>query len=144
MTQGQETKTNHLGFDLSLPENLLKVISFFTDIANEEVITEENFGEENYKTYKEHKDVFEKILSLVDRGHSLKKILEIKDGQIEQLYNCGLQLYNNGQYEKALTFFKPEQIWVDPDCGLKTRTLEETGDGLVEMVDAVKSIRKEF
>jgi 5-methyltetrahydropteroyltriglutamate--homocysteine methyltransferase len=36
--------------------------------------------------------------------------------------------------KKALTFFKPEQIWVDPDCGLKTRSLEESEEGLREMV----------
>ncbi|MFH0833800.1 MAG: methionine synthase [Patescibacteria group bacterium] len=43
--------------------------------------------------------------------------------------------------EKALTFFKPEQIWVDPDCGLKTRTLEESEKGLAEMVAATKVFR---
>jgi 5-methyltetrahydropteroyltriglutamate--homocysteine methyltransferase len=42
--------------------------------------------------------------------------------------------------KKALTFFRSEQIWVDPDCGLKTRTLEESENGLVEMVAAVKKI----
>ena len=43
--------------------------------------------------------------------------------------------------EKALTYFKPEQIWVDPDCGLKTRSLEESEEGLREMVKAVKELR---
>jgi len=46
--------------------------------------------------------------------------------------------------EKALTFFKPEQIWVDPDCGLKTRTLEESQKGLAEMVGAAKTFREKF
>jgi 5-methyltetrahydropteroyltriglutamate--homocysteine methyltransferase len=43
--------------------------------------------------------------------------------------------------EKALTYFKPEQIWVDPDCGLKTRSLPESEEGLREMVAAVKEVR---
>ncbi|MFH1546810.1 MAG: methionine synthase [Patescibacteria group bacterium] len=43
--------------------------------------------------------------------------------------------------EKALTYFKPEQIWVDPDCGLKTRTLEESEEGLREMVKATQIFR---
>ena len=43
--------------------------------------------------------------------------------------------------EKALTFFRPEQIWVDPDCGLKTRTLPESEEGLAEMVAATKEFR---
>lgn len=42
---------------------------------------------------------------------------------------------------KALTFFRPEQIWVDPDCGLKTRTFEESEKGLAEMVAATKAVR---
>ncbi|MBU1089683.1 methionine synthase [Patescibacteria group bacterium] len=46
--------------------------------------------------------------------------------------------------EKALAFFKPEQIWVDPDCGLKTRTLEESEESLREMVAAAKVFRTRF
>ncbi|MCF7846316.1 MAG: hypothetical protein K9L85_03685, partial [Candidatus Peribacteraceae bacterium] len=44
--------------------------------------------------------------------------------------------------EKALTFFRPEQIWVDPDCGLKTRTMEESEKGLAEMMAAAKTFRE--
>ncbi|MCF7836962.1 methionine synthase [Candidatus Gracilibacteria bacterium] len=43
--------------------------------------------------------------------------------------------------EKALTYFKPEQIWIDPDCGLKTRSLSESEEGLREMVLAAGELR---
>lgn len=43
--------------------------------------------------------------------------------------------------KKALTYFKPGQIWVDPDCGLKTRTLPESEEGLKEMVEAARKLR---
>jgi len=43
---------------------------------------------------------------------------------------------------KALLVLKPEQIWVNPDCGLKTRNWEETVDALVEMVKAAHKIRE--
>jgi 5-methyltetrahydropteroyltriglutamate--homocysteine methyltransferase len=46
--------------------------------------------------------------------------------------------------EKALTYFKPEQIWVDPDCGLKTRTLPESEAGLLEMVAGTQELRSKF
>jgi 5-methyltetrahydropteroyltriglutamate--homocysteine methyltransferase len=46
--------------------------------------------------------------------------------------------------KKALTYFRPEQIWVDPDCGLKTRSLEESEEGMREMVRAVGSLRSEI
>ncbi len=46
--------------------------------------------------------------------------------------------------KKALEVLKPEQIWVDPDCGLKTRTEEEAKGKLINMVKATKEIREEL
>ncbi len=43
--------------------------------------------------------------------------------------------------EQALTILPKEQIWVDPDCGLKTRTVEEAIDKLRLCVDAAKAFR---
>lgn len=42
----------------------------------------------------------------------------------------------------ALEVLKPEQLWIDPDCGLKTRTQEETIGKLRVMVDAAKKVRR--
>ncbi len=42
---------------------------------------------------------------------------------------------------KALNVLKPEQIWVNPDCGLKTRDWPETKLALKQMVDATKALR---
>ena len=46
--------------------------------------------------------------------------------------------------EDALEVFRPEQIYVDPDCGLKTREVEEAKDKLRVIVEAVKEVRKEL
>jgi len=43
--------------------------------------------------------------------------------------------------KKAVAVLKPEQIWVNPDCGLKTRKWEETKLCLKNMVGAAKSLR---
>ncbi len=43
--------------------------------------------------------------------------------------------------EKALQFFKPEQIWLDPDCGQKTRSIEESEAQLAEIVAAAEVLR---
>jgi 5-methyltetrahydropteroyltriglutamate--homocysteine methyltransferase len=43
--------------------------------------------------------------------------------------------------KKALDVLKPEQIWVNPDCGLKTRDWPETKAALQGMVDATKAVR---
>ncbi len=42
---------------------------------------------------------------------------------------------------KALNVLQPEQIWVNPDCGLKTRDWPETKQALELMVSATKNIR---
>lgn len=44
--------------------------------------------------------------------------------------------------EKALTAFRPEQIYVDPDCGLKTREVEEAKAKLRVIVEATREVRK--
>lgn len=46
--------------------------------------------------------------------------------------------------KKALTVFKPEQIFVDPDCGLKTRTREEAIGKLKVIVEAARVVRDEL
>jgi 5-methyltetrahydropteroyltriglutamate--homocysteine methyltransferase len=34
------------------------------------------------------------------------------------------------------------QLWINPDCGLKTRKWEEVRPALVNMVDAARQIRR--
>ena len=43
--------------------------------------------------------------------------------------------------ERALTALAPEQLWVNPDCGLKTRGWKEVKPALVSMVAAAKAVR---
>ncbi|MFN3849014.1 MAG: 5-methyltetrahydropteroyltriglutamate--homocysteine S-methyltransferase [Spirosomataceae bacterium] len=43
--------------------------------------------------------------------------------------------------KKAQDVIKPEQLWVNPDCGLKTRKWSETKPALIEMVNAAKTMR---
>lgn len=44
--------------------------------------------------------------------------------------------------KKALTVLKPEQVWVDPDCGLRHRAPEEAVAQLTAMVAAALAARK--
>ena len=43
--------------------------------------------------------------------------------------------------EKALQVLSPQQLWVSPDCGLKTRGWAEVRPALVAMVAAAKAVR---
>src|SRR3954454_11467977 len=45
---------------------------------------------------------------------------------------------------EAARVLRPEQIWVNPDCGLKTRTWVEVDQSLRNMVDAAKQLREEL
>jgi 5-methyltetrahydropteroyltriglutamate--homocysteine methyltransferase len=44
----------------------------------------------------------------------------------------------------AAQVLQPEQLWVDPDCGLKTRRYEEVEPSLKNMVAAAKQLREEL
>lgn len=46
--------------------------------------------------------------------------------------------------EKILKKFAPEKLWVNPDCGLKTRQDKEVKPSLKNLVDAAKELRNEY
>lgn len=45
---------------------------------------------------------------------------------------------------EMLQYLKPEQLWIDPDCGLKTRQWPETKAALTNMVNAAKYYREKY
>jgi 5-methyltetrahydropteroyltriglutamate--homocysteine methyltransferase len=45
---------------------------------------------------------------------------------------------------EMLQYLKPEQLWIDPDCGLKTRQWKETKAALTNMVNAAKTFRSQY
>jgi 5-methyltetrahydropteroyltriglutamate--homocysteine methyltransferase len=46
-----------------------------------------------------------------------------------------------GLLKKAVEVLKPGQLWVNPDCGLKTRRWEEVRPALRAMVEAAQALR---
>ncbi|MCO7176875.1 5-methyltetrahydropteroyltriglutamate--homocysteine S-methyltransferase [Sporolactobacillus kofuensis] len=46
--------------------------------------------------------------------------------------------------ERALKVLDPKVVWINPDCGLKTRRIEETIPALKNMVEAAHEVRKEL
>jgi 5-methyltetrahydropteroyltriglutamate--homocysteine methyltransferase len=46
--------------------------------------------------------------------------------------------------QAAAAVLKPEQLWVNPDCGLKTRAWPETEQSLRNMVEAARQLREEL
>ncbi|MNJ38329.1 5-methyltetrahydropteroyltriglutamate--homocysteine methyltransferase [compost metagenome] len=45
---------------------------------------------------------------------------------------------------KAVKRIPAERLWVNPDCGLKTRAWPETEAALVNMVAAARQLRSEL
>lgn len=45
---------------------------------------------------------------------------------------------------RALEVLQPTQLWVNPDCGLKTRRWEEVMPALRQMVEAAQTLRKQL
>jgi len=48
-----------------------------------------------------------------------------------------------GLLKKASAVIPEQQLWVNPDCGLKTRGWDETKKALIEMVAAATELRAE-
>ena len=46
-----------------------------------------------------------------------------------------------GRLQKALAYLKRDKLWVNPDCGLKTRGWPEVRAALGNMVEAAKRVR---
>ncbi|KAM0264712.1 hypothetical protein ACHAQJ_000537 [Trichoderma viride] len=46
--------------------------------------------------------------------------------------------------EEMLQYLKPEQLWINPDCGLKTRQWKETKEALANMIAATKYFRAKY
>jgi 5-methyltetrahydropteroyltriglutamate--homocysteine methyltransferase len=49
-----------------------------------------------------------------------------------------------GRLRNALVRLRPEQLWVNPDCGLKTRGWPEVRASLANMVAAARRVREEL
>ena len=65
-------------------------------------------------------------------------VVDVHDHRIESAEEVVANL------RKSLKVFKPEQIYVDPDCGLKTRSPEEAIQKLKVVVEAAKIMREEL
>lgn len=46
--------------------------------------------------------------------------------------------------EEMLQYLRPDQLWINPDCGLKTRQWKETKEALLNMVSAAKYFRAKY
>ena len=46
--------------------------------------------------------------------------------------------------KRTLKLLPPERLWIYPDCGLKTRSVEEAEDKLRVMVEAVREVKREL
>ncbi len=46
--------------------------------------------------------------------------------------------------DKAIAVFGKENVWINPDCGLKTRKLPEVVESLRKIVEAAREYRKKF
>lgn len=80
-------------------------------------------------------EIFKKYPFTKDISFGVVDVHSHKVEDVQQITN---------RIESVLSVLKPEQVWIDPDCGLKTRTEKETKEKLKNMVSAVKSIRQKL
>jgi 5-methyltetrahydropteroyltriglutamate--homocysteine methyltransferase len=76
----------------------------------------------------------------VFRGHPFTK--DISFGVVDvHSHKMETSTAVHERIEQALTILPKDRIWIDPDCGLKTRTVEEAIEKLRLCVAAAKSFR---
>jgi len=84
-------------------------------------------------------------LSLLElfREHRFAKdisfgVVDVHSHAIEDLKTVQKRL------QQALEVLDPEQVWVDPDCGLKTRTVAEAIGKMRVVVEAARQVREQI
>ncbi|KAI9840174.1 MAG: methionine-synthesizing 5- methyltetrahydropteroyltriglutamate--homocysteine methyltransferase [Thelocarpon superellum] len=111
--------------------------------------------------YSEFQDFFHAIAALdadvlsIENSKSDAKLLKVF---VDQAYprHIGPGVYDihsprvpseqeiKDRIEEMLQYLKPDQLWIDPDCGLKTRQWSETKAALTNMVNAAKFYRQKY
>jgi len=89
-----------------------------------------NSGYDLLDLIRRHKDEFHKELAMgvVDiHSHVIETVDQVKAG-----------------IKKGLEVLPPERLYIDPDCGLKTRTWQEAEAKLRVMVQAVREVKQEL
>jgi 5-methyltetrahydropteroyltriglutamate--homocysteine methyltransferase len=111
--------------------------------------------------YSEFNDIIESIAALdadVISIETSRSAMELLDAFVQFKYpnHIGPGVYdihsprvpNQAEMEalltKALKVLSPEQLWVNPDCGLKTRRWEEVIPAITSMVAAALSLREKI
>jgi 5-methyltetrahydropteroyltriglutamate--homocysteine methyltransferase len=78
--------------------------------------------------FRRHRFDKEIALGVVDvHNHRLETLAEVKEG-----------------IRRGLEVLPPQRLYIDPDCGLKTRTWDEAAAKLRVMVQAVREVRREL
>jgi len=75
--------------------------------------------------FDEEKDLGVGVLDAHD--HRVEPVDEVKEG-----------------IRRTLKLMPPERVWIEPDCGLKTRTWEEAAAKLRVMVQGVREVKREL
>ena len=82
-------------------------------------------------------------LDLLDRFRREPLTKEIAFGVIdEHTHVIETPAEVRDRIERALTVFRPEKLYIDPDCGLKTRTVAEAEAKLKVMVEMTLQVRR--
>jgi len=100
--------------------------------------------------YSEFNDIIDTIENMdadvisIETARSGNELLKIfKESNYKQEVGPGVYDIHSPRIH-LLQVLPKEQLWINPDCGLKTRKWEEVKPSLLNMVEAVKIIRKEL
>ena len=127
VTEGLQAKTiTHLcygDFVSAYPRFLdMPVDQFDIEMANSEYVLADRFKADGFPAGKEA------AWGVVDvHSHTIETVEQVAAG-----------------IRRGLEVIPPERLYIDPDCGLKTRTWEESAAKLRVMLEGVRQVRREL
>ncbi len=116
---------------------------------------------QTHMCYSRFNDIIEHIAAmdadvlLIENARSDEALLEVfRDFEYERDIGPGVYDIHSprippaeemaGRVEDSLTVLPSERLWVNPDCGLKTRAYEEVEPALRNMVEAARTVRRQL
>jgi len=111
--------------------------------------------------YSEFQDFFHAITALdadvlsIENSKSDAKLLKVFENEayprhigpgVYDIHSPRIPGYEEikNRIAEMLVYLKPDQLWIDPDCGLKTRQWSETKPSLENMVKAAQFYREKY
>lgn len=124
-------------------------------IAKEETQIHTHMCYSSFHDCLEHIEAMDADVITIETSRSGLQLLDaFKDGEYKNAIGPGVYDIHSPRtpeasnmqvvIDEAIKYIPKERLWVNPDCGLKTRNWEETISALANMIEMTKQVREKY